>query len=72
MRKKMDPGAIFDAFPEGQTMTRADFIKECNDLTCPHKKVQDLTRMTMERGRQRTLGLFAKNEIDKAVKEKLR
>jgi len=69
--QKMDAGAIWDHLERecpGQTMTREVFVKECGDLMCPHKKMQDLTRMTMERGRQRTLGLYAQNKIDKAVK----
>ena len=70
MRKKMDAGAIYDAFPPGQTMSREDFIAECDRLTCPHRKVQDLTKMTMVRGRQRTLGLYQKNKIDNAVKRR--
>ena len=68
MRKRLNAGAIYDAFPLGQTMSREDFIAECDRLTCPHRKVQDLTAMTMARGRQRTLGLYQGNKIDNAVK----
>ena len=71
MRKKLNAGAIYDRMvKEGgpQTMSREDFVAECGRLTCPHCKVQDLTKMTMERGRQRTLGLYQKNKIDNAVK----
>jgi hypothetical protein len=74
MSKRLDAGAIYDQFERscpGQSMTREAFVKECDDLMCPHKKVQDLTRMTMERGRQRALALYSKNEIDKAVGGKL-
>ena len=69
--KRADPGTIYDGFVREsgpQTMSREDFIAECDRLTCPHRKVQDLTAMTMARGRQRTLGLYQKNKIDNAVK----
>lgn len=69
-RVRMNAGAIFDAFPEGQTMTREAFISEVARLSDPHQMQADLTRMTMARDKQRTLGLFAKNKIDKAVGEK--
>ena len=68
MRKKLNAGALYDSFPEGQTMDRDTFISECGDLTCPHKKIQDLTRMTMARAKQRTLGFFAKKRIDTVLK----
>ena len=70
--RKMDAGAIWDHLERecpGQSMTREAFVKDCDDLMCPHKKVQDLTRMTMERGRQRTLSLYNKQKIDDVVKE---
>jgi len=71
MRKKLNAGAIYDRMVKEsgpQTMLREDFIAECDRLTCPHRKVQDLTAMTMARGRQRTLGLYQRNKIDNAVK----
>lgn len=68
MPKRLNAGEIYDAFPEGQTMTREAFVKECGDLMCPHRRIQDLTRMTMECHKQRTLGLYSKNRIDRAVK----
>ena len=70
--KRLNPGAIWDSFnaDSPQTMSREDFIAECDRLTCPHRKIQDLTAMTMARGRQRTLGLCQKNKIDNAVKRR--
>jgi hypothetical protein len=69
-RVRMDPGKIYDTMvAEGgpQTISRADFIKEVGELTCPHRMRQDLSSMTFERGRQRTLALYNKQKIDKAV-----
>ncbi len=68
--RKMNAGAIWDHLERecpGQSITREAFVKEVGDLMCPHKKVQDLTRLTMERGRQRTSALYSKNRIDRAL-----
>ncbi|KKM75770.1 hypothetical protein LCGC14_1386820 [marine sediment metagenome] len=68
--RKLDAGAIWDHLERecpGQTMTRENFIKEVGELTCPHRKAQDLARMTMERDKQRTLGLYSKAAIDRSL-----
>ena len=71
MRKRLNAGAIYDKMVrEGgvQTMGRKDFIAECKRLSDPHLMQRDLGRLTAERGRQRTLGLYQGNKIDNAVK----
>ena len=67
MRKKMDAGKLYDSFPPNQTMTREVFIEEIAKLNNPHLMQSDLVKITMERGRRRTLALCQKNEINKAV-----
>jgi hypothetical protein len=68
----MDPGAIYDkmvAEAGAQTMSREDFVKECKRLSDPHLMQRDLGRITMERGRRRTLGMYRKRKVDNALKE---
>lgn len=70
MRKRLDAGAIYDTFVEesgSQTMSREDFVKEVGVLTDPHRMQADLSRMTMERDRKRTLEMLEKRKINKAL-----
>lgn len=68
MRKKVDPGKIYDEFAAHcpQTITREDFIKEVNELSCPHRMMNDLQKMTFERDRRRTIAALQKRRIDDA------
>ena len=67
MKEKLDAGKLYDSFPPNQTMTRVDFIEEIAKLNNPHLMQSDLVKITMERGRRRTMSLCRKNEINKAV-----
>ena len=69
--RKLDAGAIWDHLERecpGQTLSRENFVSECKRLSNPHSMQQDLTRMTMERGKRRTMSLYSRNKIDKALK----
>ena len=71
-KRKTSFGKVWDNMERecpGQTISRSEFIKECQRVTDPHRMQQDLTEITMEKGRKRMYALYTRNRIYKALKE---
>lgn len=61
--------AIYNSFPEGQTMSRQEFVKEFQKLTSQAGVQRDLRKIAMVKQTQAIAAAREKQRIDEAIKE---